>query len=272
MSVLRELQMNFADAVIHGGSVHEVLDHRPGRVARLALYRNNFYGNMTEALRATYPVVEKLVGAEFFRHAARRYIQRYPSTSGNMHDYGESFSEFLAVFPPVAELPYLPDIARLEWAWHEAFHAEARRPAFHLVALDAIPEQRHGELRFEFNTAARVIASLYPVLRIWEVNQDGYVGDPQVHVDEGACRLLVIQRNRNVELHTLGAGEHSFLQQLAIGRDLQTAFTEAQRTEPGFDLAAALQRQFQLGTLVDWELDEDADAYNPLETDHDPVH
>ncbi len=272
MSALRELQLAFGDAVVNGGSVQEVLDHRPGRSARMDLYRNNYYSNMTEALRATYPVVEKLVGAEFFRHAVRRYIQRYPSTSGNLHDYGDSFSEFLSAFPPVAELPYLPDVARLEWAWHEVFHEKASHPALNLAALAAVPEGRHGELRLQFNCATRLVSSLYPVLHIWEVNQDDYLGDMQVHMDEGACHLLVIQRNRTVEIHHLGAGEHAFLQSLAVGRNLQTALTDAQKTETGFYLATALQRHFQLGTLVGWELDDDHHDFISLENNYVHIH
>lgn len=256
MSALRELQMEFADAVVHGGTAPGIRSAPPGRAARLSVYRNNFYANLTGALRSTYPVVEKLVGIDFFEHVARQYILRFPSITGNLHDYGENFNEFLAAYPAAASLPYLGDVARLEWSWHEVFHAPACRPAFNLAALDAIPEERHGELRFEFNRAVRVIASLYPVLRIWEVNQDDYHGDGHVHLDDGACRLLVIQRDRNVEFHELGTGEHAWLQSLAIDRDLQSAFEDAQQTDPGFNLAAALHRHFQLGTLVGWSLDD----------------
>ena len=67
-----------------------------------------------------YPTVEQLVGAPFFRYAAHEFILAHPSKSGNLHDFGEDLPGFLAGFEPARALAYLPDCARLEWAWHRA--------------------------------------------------------------------------------------------------------------------------------------------------------
>ena len=75
-----------------------------------------------------------------------------------------------------AQLAYLPDVARLEWAWHRAFHAADRAPLA-LERLAAVPPERYGQVRFRLHPSAQFIASDYPLLRIWEVNQPAYAGE-----------------------------------------------------------------------------------------------
>src|SRR5512134_2655165 len=133
--------------------------------ARLAIYRNNVVHNYCEALRAVFPVVERLVGEEFFGHAARRYALACPSRSGDIQAFGESFPEFLAALPGAAGLPYLRDTARLEWLVHEAFHA-AEHPGVDLELLAGVPAERYPELRFALHPSCRLLASPYPVHRI----------------------------------------------------------------------------------------------------------
>ena len=68
-------------------------------------------------------MVEKLVGEGFFRYAASQFIRQYPSKSGDLNEFGYEFPEFLETFEPAAKLNYLPDVARLELAYHEAYYA-----------------------------------------------------------------------------------------------------------------------------------------------------
>src|SRR5512143_2794599 len=126
MARLRELQAEFARTVLDGARIEfdrYILASGLSGERRLQVYRNNVLLNLTEALKAVYPVTERLVGDGFFRYAAGRYIPQHPSTSGNLHDFGGYFPGFLATFEPAAELAYLPEVARLEWAYHGVFHA-----------------------------------------------------------------------------------------------------------------------------------------------------
>lgn len=116
---LRELQLSFVEAVLAGNDVAiaSQLKVRGGTPeSRLKVYRNNTFSNLRAALADVYPVILRLVGEDFFKHAATHFIRAHPSTSGDLNDYGGGFGEFLAAFPPAAELPYLCDVARLEWA------------------------------------------------------------------------------------------------------------------------------------------------------------
>jgi len=61
----------------------------------IEIYRNNYRGNLHDALAGAYPVIKQLVGDEFFRFLARKYIEKYPSRSANLHQYGEELQFLL---------------------------------------------------------------------------------------------------------------------------------------------------------------------------------
>lgn len=131
-SVLAQAQTGFIERIVTTGL---------SRGRHLAIYRNNVFSNFREVLRAVYPVVERLVGESFFNYAADRFIRLYPSTSGGLHRFGGDFAEFLASFPPAADLVYLPDTARLEWLGLGSFVIEALRNRLaleHLYQVSAL--------------------------------------------------------------------------------------------------------------------------------------
>lgn len=251
--MLRDLQADFAAAVF---------DERPEMAARvragrfpaaqhLQVYRNNVVEGLTGALRAVYPVVEKLVGDGFFRYAVHEYLRAHRPRSGNLHDFGDAFARFLAGFAPAASLPYLPDVARLEWAWHQAFHA-AEAPAFDLARLGEVPAEQHAALRFALHPSARLLVSDYPVVRIFEINQEGHDGDTNVDLAEGGVRALIIRRGLTVYVEPLAAGEAELLAALAGQQLLGAAVQAALAAQPDFDLVATLADHLRRGTLVDF--------------------
>jgi len=97
---------------------------------RFAVHRNNVVVGLINALAERFPVVSRLVGDEFFRAMARLYATMRPPASPLMMLYGETFPEFIDAFAPAAALPYLGDIARLEYARGRAITPRMRcRPA-----------------------------------------------------------------------------------------------------------------------------------------------
>src|ERR1700693_4340650 len=126
MPSLRERQRQFCAAVLAtaGTSPTFVLEGPASGAERIAIYRRTMFTNYRNALGATYPVVQKLVGTFFFEAAVAEFVRACPSRSGDLNAYGDTFGVFLAGFPPAADLPYLGDVARLEWAIDEANRAE----------------------------------------------------------------------------------------------------------------------------------------------------
>ncbi len=95
---------------------------------RFGIYRNNVTVSLVNALSEVFPTVQNLVGEEFFRAMARLYVQDNPPTSRLLFEYGASFPAFIGQFEPAADLPFLPDVARLERLWLDSFHAADATP------------------------------------------------------------------------------------------------------------------------------------------------
>src|SRR5512139_2634059 len=65
---------------------------------RFAVYRNNVVSSLVDALAATFPVVQELVGEEFFRAMSAVYVRRSPPGSPVLATYGHSFADFVEEF------------------------------------------------------------------------------------------------------------------------------------------------------------------------------
>lgn len=256
MPGLRDLQQGFAAAVLEdadtgfGAQLHD--GRFPGQ-RRLQVYRNNVFASLTGALSAVYPVVTRLVGTGFFGYAADSYLRQHPARSGDLHDVGLAYADFLQCFPAAATLPYLTDVARLEWAWHQAFHSADHVPLDPLT-LAAVAAEHHPDLRFSLHPTARLVASDYPILRIWQVNQTDDAGDGQVDLAAGSEQVLVLRPHMTVEILSLSRGEYTLLQCLATGASLGTACDAAFNQEPALDLTGVLQKHVRYATLVAFQV------------------
>ena len=258
MNRLHELQRQFRDALL-GNETHLLDSHIRGDGLaidlRLGIYRNNVFTNLREALRTLFPVIEKLVGNAFFDYAADEYTRRYPSPAGDLNQFGEHLARFFAEFEPAAGLPYLPDVAQLEWLAHQVYHADDHR-GFDFARLSAIAPERYGNLHFRLNPASALFASTYPVHRIWQVNQSGYTGDDVVDLNAGGVKLLIERRTGLIELRCLSMGEWSLLTALAADADFASACAQALQAEPDINLSATLSGLVTHATLVDFRVHE----------------
>lgn len=253
---LRELQTRFADSVYMEESADFLSYVAPGRFPPeqlVQIYRNNVFVSLTDALADVYPVVTRLVGEGFLKYASDAFIRTHPPRSGNLHDFGSEFAAFLADFPPAAELAYLPDVARLEWAYHCVFHAP-EVDTLSPMELAKVPPDQYGEIRFALHPAIRLLDSDYPILSIWRVNQPDYEGDDSVNLSEGGVKLMIARRQLEIEFQLLSDGEFQWLSTLAQGRRFAEACRAALEVEPGFDLTRTLQQHVLQGTLVDFNL------------------
>jgi hypothetical protein len=254
MPSLRDLQQAFADAVLDadGNMPSIAIDPPLDGAARLAIYRTAIFANYRNALGATYPVLKRLVGAPFFHTAVDAFVRAHPSTGGDLNVYGDGFGRFLEGYAPAATLPYLADVARLEWAIDEAARApdRDRAPERVLAELKVVAPDRLPALRFTLEPSCRLVASRFPIRRIWQVNQPDHDGDERVSLEEGADTLLVRRDALGVSLERIGAGEYAWLSALAAAVPLGDAIEAAQAADATFDLGSALRSHIASGTIA----------------------
>lgn len=271
MRGLHELQAQFARALLDDGAaippaLAECVADRGAfdGCRRLGVYRNNVTLTLREALAAAYPCVVRLVGEAFFARLAREFAQAVPPSEPNLDVYGEGLARFLERYPPVAHLPWLADVARLEWARIEVFRAEDP-PAFDFEGLAAVLAEEQPRLAFVLSPAARLIASAYPVLAIREMCLAAAEPDNEFDPGAGGDCVLVLRRGEGVGLHRLQPAEHVFLAALERGATLAAAWGEASAREAGFDGAGCLQRHVARGTIVGWRRLHGGDTRGPAD-------
>jgi hypothetical protein len=217
--------------------------------ARLRLYRHHVLSTLTDALRSAYPVVARLVGDGFLAYAADRYVRAHPPSGPCLFEYGESFPPFLASFPPCRSLEYLPDVARLEWALHAAAHAPDA-PALDPETLRGLPAADAARLVVRLHPSVSLLASPWPVDRIWLANRpDGETEGP-VDLGAGGVRLEVRRVDDGPAFRPLAPGAFALRRALADGRPLADAATLAVGADPTLDLAVALHDLLRDGVLV----------------------
>jgi len=235
MLPLPELQVHFGRCLTGKEAELPVRGNGLDTVQRLQVYRNNMRINLTAALSVVYPVTERLVGEEFFVAAAWSYIQSHPSHTGNIQDYGSACPRFLAGYEPASSLPYLSDVAALEWRRLESALAPAHIP-LDVAALGKVPGELQPGLRFRLQPAARIFCSPYPMLSIWEYCQSVAPEDDLDIGRPGECVLLA-RPGLDVDMRRLTPGEHSLLHYLGRGETFEAACLKALEAEPDFDVA-----------------------------------
>jgi Putative DNA-binding domain len=228
-------------------------DRRPSP-KRFAVYRNNVVAGLIEAVQANFPATARIVGEEFFRAMARAYVVSEPPTSPILLDYGAGFPDFVARFEPAGSLPYLPDVARIERAWTEAYHAHEATP-FDPSALAVIPLERISDICFTLHPSVRIVRSRFPALTIWRMNlADGLAAPVDLH--SGGEDALVMRPAADVEVRSLPTGGAQFITALAKGNSLAEAAKSALKASSGFDLSANLAALIGVGIFVGYSFAE----------------
>lgn len=205
---------------------------------RFAVYRNNVVVSLANALADSFPVVQELVGPEFFRATASVFVRTHPPRSPLLAEFGSEFPSFLTGFEPARSVPYLADVARLELARVEAFHA-ADAPAL----ASSVPSQSLATAsgtvppRILLHPSVRIVQSRFPVYSIWAAHQGG--GELE-SVDLGQAEAaLVVRPELEVLVVSLEAAVATFVESLVSDEGLQGALAATART-PGFDLTGTL--------------------------------
>lgn len=216
---------------------------------RLAVYRNNVTSSLIDAVADTFPVVQQLVGTEFFRAMSAVFVRRHPPLSRILAHYGERFAAFVADFEPAASLPYLPDVARLEFARLRALHAADAPPITEEVLAQALADPGAlAGLQFRWHPSLAVIESPHAVVSLWAAHQtEGEISAVAIDQPEQA---VVLRDELDVLVVPVDAGTAQFVARTLAGDTFGTAAASAHGVHPPFDLGMALSLLLRHRALV----------------------
>lgn len=226
----------FGAALRHGAAPPEVTASDPAEVARrFAVYRNNVSFSLCAALRTRFPVIARLVGAEFFAALARDFIAAHPPQSPVLHEWGAAFPDSLDACAPLAAFPYMGDVARIEWARGLAFHAADAAPIAPARLTGADP----ARLRLALHPSVIVLPLASPAVAIWAINQPGAEAGP-IHPGPETA-LILRDRAFDVPVRAIAPAEAALIAALGRGETLLQAAAHAPELDPTALLVALMQ-------------------------------
>jgi hypothetical protein len=262
MLSLREVQIAFCAAIRSedaGALVPWVLDAGIPPERRIQIYRNNYRIAALAVMQTTYPVVERLSGADWFEQSVAKFQQMHPSQSGDLQHLGANYPEFLQGELADTDYAYFSDVAALEWCYQRVLTAQERRPV-DVALLHAVAPEDYEGLKFVPRPALGLVESAFPIFAIWQANQPDVQTEAAIRLDAGRSRVLLIRREDHVELRELKAGSFELLRQFQLGTPLGAAATAAAALSPEFDLTACLRELLGLEAIAD------ITAHVPMET------
>lgn len=219
---------------------------------RFDVHRNTVLHSLVTALAEGFPSVLKLVGEPYFRAMGAEAVRASPPRHPVLLAYGAEFPEFLEQFAPLAGLPYLADVARLDGLRRRAWHAPDAAP-LEPVRLGALPIAAVAELRIGLHPSAAMLSSAHPARSIWLAQNDAAEDSAALH---GGQRTLIWRRAGQVHLRALdarGGALHACLHALRDGPRVDQLLNHPSAT-------AGFAEALSLGLIVS----ADAAATDPL--------
>ncbi|MBR0858951.1 HvfC/BufC N-terminal domain-containing protein [Bradyrhizobium liaoningense] len=214
---------------------------------RYAVYRNNVTVSLIEALAAIYPAVQRITGPDFFRAMARFHVRSNPPASPLLFDYGHDFPDFIAQYEHAQTMPWLADVARIERAWLDAYHACDAAP-LSPARLSAIVPDQLAEIVFTPHPAMQIVRSPFAAVTIFAANRDGA---PTARIDASTPEDALITRpDVEVAVRHLPPGGAVFTACLASGQPLGEAASAALEASADFDIATNIAGLIEAGAFT----------------------
>lgn len=221
----------------------------PESAPGLSVYRNTTAKGCADALAASFPTVERLVGSDWMRAAALAYARQRAPASAAMLAYGADFPDWLARFEPAAALPYLGGVASLDRLWIEAHLAADAEPmdAAALAGLDAEALQRTAVVA---HPAVRLAWFDANIVSLWAANRPPAEPPEAFELSQGGEGVLIARPGLGVEHHLLGFAAYAFLSACFAGASLADAAARAATAEPSADIFAIVALSLEAGAFV----------------------
>lgn len=237
-SALEALQRRFVAAVMEGDEALAAAVTGGGRLTAqgaVAVYRRAYPARMTEALGETYRRCWRVLGDADFFAACAAFIPTERSASGNLSDYGRGFPGFLESWEGARHAPYLGDLARLEWAFKDLFHA----PPHESLSPQRLAAGARPQSVFLFGEATALLSLGHRVHAVWARELED-----ETPLDAASCsgpeELFLYKKDGRVHSRVLTAPEAAALAALRAGLPLERALSAAEGLGP--DAVAALFR------------------------------
>lgn len=255
--MLHELQTSFLkgiydvsveiDACLY---IHENVGRTAGQ--QLSIYRGSIFGGLKKALAETYPVTKDLVGEDFFNAMLGQYIKTYPCCVQDLNDYGEKLADFIRGLKQARSIPYLSDIAQLEWYSNSALNTVIQKN--NLVDLGFLNAKQKTQLRLNLPNGSALFQSNYPVDEIWGIHQNDVEKELELELTEELLNLIVWKSEPGLRVDKLTLEQFYFLENINKGLTFVDVCAEVINSYPHSDIHVLFANALQQGWLQSYEI------------------
>lgn len=212
---LEDIQNDFVAAIFGNNpetaASHVIGDDKLTAEQRFGIYRGSVHGILTKTIGLTFPVCKSLLGQDFFDRMCDRFIDQHPPTTSFFAEYGSQFPSFLSTFEPVRELPYLHDVAVLEWARQIVWHQQHEQ-ASDFSELANLTDEQQTRLLFELKSTMQLIQSDYRVDQLWFAHQqDSDLQLEDIKLNE-AVKFILWKGHEGIKITLMNQNEKDSLQ------------------------------------------------------------
>ena len=207
---------------------------------RIWVYQNNVFASLQDYLAGVYPSVKGVVGDEFFKQTADLFIQKYPPSEGNIHQYGAQFGDFCLAIDDLSSLTYLFDLTCYEWCLHSAYFSAVSgglNPA-------SVPQETLLTCTVQYNDSVKLVSSHYPIYQIHQQSHPDYKGEVSVNLNQSQDNILVYKNGHIVESLVISSEQYSFMQEISKHGNLLQAIEALQGSIEAEVLSATLSLIF----------------------------
>jgi hypothetical protein len=243
--LLADWQTDFAHALLGqlSDNLTQTFNATENNEKRFSIYQNNVFYSLTNALGDLYPVIKKLVGDNFFTGTAAYYLRQHPPQQAAMVYFAQDFPAFLATFEHTQTMPYLASVARLELAYHRAYHA-VDHPFLSATDFANIPPEKLASAKIALHPSLQLLAEPQPIFSIWQANQEGNDSEENINLNEPQ-QALVVRPSYSVSIYHIDLGTHQFIQALQEKNSVQDAIEKALDIDPTFAISDAIHFALQ---------------------------
>jgi len=250
MLSLSEAQAQFRAAVVsRDGTVPPMLLAPAPVAGRFEIYRRHFREALIRHIAGRFPTVEWLLGSARMRPLAEAYARAAPPAAPCMAEYGAGFIETLKWDASTSGLPYLADVAALDWLLGGVSVAISK-PSLAIAALAAYPAEQLPDIRLRLQPGTHYLRSGWPVddlvrIRLSEQSPESLSFTPH------KVALEVSGARGEFRMTRLDQPTLKFRAAIAAGMPLGEAVGEGLETDPAFDVSVALAATFAAGLVID---------------------
>jgi Putative DNA-binding domain len=185
-------------------------DDRMTPVERVEVYAKGYFYRLLDVLKEDFPATLAVAGADNFHNLVTGYLIEYPPTEPSVYHAGSNLAAYLGTHPLLGRWPYLADVARLERATLESFHA-ADAPALDAGALRALPPSAWPALTMRAHPATRLVDCAWRVDEVLRAVADGAATiAPPAPAGAGGA-IVVWRRDARVAYRVAERGESDAL-------------------------------------------------------------